>query len=77
MAGRQQSDKPFTLHARLLWVLRAHVEAYFKKLLEISTITNVKTTEVLVSVQIYIASHGFVVTHYQHFLLFLSSGACV
>lgn len=46
MAGLQQSDKQFTLHARLLWVLRAHVEAYFKKHSEISAITNVKTTEV-------------------------------
>jgi hypothetical protein len=36
------SDKQFTLHATLLWVLRAHVEAYFKKPIEISSITNVK-----------------------------------
>jgi len=36
------SDKQFTLHARLLWFLRAHVEAYFKKQEEISIITNVK-----------------------------------
>lgn len=59
MAGRQQSDKQFTLHAGLLWVLRAHVEAYFKKHLEISTITNVKMTKVWVGV--YIATHGYVV----------------
>lgn len=36
------SDKQFTLHAKLLWFLRAHVEAYFKKQQEISAITNVK-----------------------------------
>lgn len=59
MAGRQQSDKQFTLHARLLWVLRAHVEAYFKKHLEISTITNVNMTEVWVGV--YITIHSYVV----------------
>lgn len=64
MAGRQQSDKQFTLHARLLWVLRAHVEAYFKKHLEISTITNVKTTEI--SVCVYVVTKGYVIILYSH-----------
>lgn len=64
MAGRQQSDKQFTLHARLLWALRAHVEAYFKKHLEISTITNVKTTEI--SVCVYIVTKGYMIILYSH-----------
>lgn len=42
------SDKQFTLHATLLWVLRAHVEVYFKKPVEISSITNVKGTKIAV-----------------------------
>ena len=40
------SDKQFTLHATLLWVLRAHVEVYFKKPREISSITNVKKIDI-------------------------------
>lgn len=66
MAGRQQSDKQFTLHGGLLWVLRAHVEAYFKKHLEISTITNVKMTEVW---WVYILR--LMAMWSTHFLLFL------
>ena len=40
------SDKQFTLHATLLWVLRARVEVYFKKPREISSITNVKKIDI-------------------------------
>lgn len=40
------SDKQFTLHATLLWVLRAHVEAHFQRSAEISGVTNVKRTEI-------------------------------
>lgn len=44
------SDKQFTLHATLLWVLRAHVEVYLKRPIEISSIINVKKSEVCVHI---------------------------